>query len=98
MMHYAMQITWNGKAIVAGKFSAVMAWENLRIGAQQYSAAERAGFSVPTLVDMANAKPNDVFIGRGDDGTGVLEYKAVCVEGAMPKVPMFNLVDPGEMF
>ena len=75
-MKYAVTLTWNEEDVLDGTISAVMLWENLRIIAQQFGNAAKAGFEPPTLVDLANAPKGTVFEGFADDGTGRFEFWA----------------------
>ena len=79
-MKYSISITWNGNMILQGKCSAVMAWENLRYMAAQFGNAEKAGLTIPTLVDLANAKAGTVFTGGGADETGSTAYTLIVLE------------------
>ena len=77
-MKYAIDIFWNDAWVVTGQMTAVMAWETCRVMASNFVNAEKAGFDMPTLVDLANAAKGTRFNIKADDGTGRCEITLVC--------------------
>ena len=79
MARYSLEIMWNRTQVLDATCSAVMAWENIRLMAQQFVNAEKAGYEMPTLVDLANAESGAVFTGEAKDDTGHASFVAVAL-------------------
>ena len=60
MARYSLKIMWNRTQVLDATCSAVMAWENIRLLAQQFVNAEKAG----TVTDVRVAPGESV--GPGD--------------------------------
>jgi hypothetical protein len=80
-MKYQIKLSWDDKLILDGFCSAVMAWHNVRHLAENFVNPEKAGFEVPTLVDLANAPQGQQFSSYADDGTGCAAFTLTCVRG-----------------
>lgn len=66
-MKYYISLIWNSTIVLQGTCTASMAWDILRAFSGNFVNAEKAGFEIPTLVDLANAKEDQFFSGRGEE-------------------------------
>lgn len=79
-MKYLITLQWNGKIVLDGKCTAVVAHENLRAMYNSFSGKEKSGVAeywakhVPSLVDLANVPLGTQFKGGFGDNTGHFDY------------------------
>lgn len=73
-MKYKIECFWNKTKVLDGECSAVMAWEILNAFGNSFSLFTKAGYEVPTLVDLNNSTRGTIFTGVGNDGTGEARF------------------------
>jgi hypothetical protein len=77
MRNIRIKLTWNGKTVLEGTCSAVMALDTVHMFAGNFVNPKKAGFMAPALVDLVNATAGAVFEGEFGDETGRASFLLV---------------------